>query len=65
MCLGGGGGSTPQPKYLSRTDPDPGPASPPDAVNNQIIEKAKDVPKAGDTNKKKVKAQSSKNTGRY
>tara|TARA_R100000781_G_scaffold696_2_gene1206 strand:+ start:593 stop:775 length:183 start_codon:yes stop_codon:yes gene_type:complete len=57
MCLGGGGGSTPQPKYLARVDPEPGPASPADAVNNQVIEGTE--PKKKKLEVKKGKAQSS------
>ena len=38
MCLGGGGSVDPgPPKYLSRTDPPPGPASPPDMVDGQPL----------------------------
>ena len=38
MCLGGGGGDDyPEPRYLSRTDPPPGPASPPDMVDGQPL----------------------------
>tara|TARA_R100001129_G_C5196627_1_gene212464 strand:+ start:108 stop:311 length:204 start_codon:yes stop_codon:yes gene_type:complete len=38
MCLGGGGSVDPgPPRYLTRTDPPPGPASPPDMVNDMVI----------------------------
>ena len=36
MCLGGGGGYNPPP-IRKAPDPDPGPASPPDMVNNMVI----------------------------
>ena len=41
MCLGGGGGYTPPPKVMAPA-PQPGPASPPDMVNNQQIANAND-----------------------
>ena len=41
MCLGGGGGYTPPPKVMAPA-PQPGPASPPDMVNNQQIQNAND-----------------------
>ena len=61
MCLGGGSQSTPQPKYLQRNDPPPGPAAPPDAVNNIELEPAKKqtTPEKTSTNR------SSLNTGMY
>ena len=66
MCLGGGGGYNPPP-VRKAPDPEPGPASPPDMVNNTIIPNAN--PRAGQEaarnemdppNKTKLKAQSSK-----
>ena len=39
MCLGGGGGYQP-PKQVMAPAPEPGPASPPDMVNNQVIDNA-------------------------
>ena len=66
MCLGGGGGYNPPP-VKKAPDPEPGPASPPDMVNNTIIPNAN--PRAGQeaarnemdpSNKTKLKAQSSK-----
>ena len=41
MCLGGGGGYTPPPRVQAPA-PEPGPASPPDTVNNQVIPNAND-----------------------
>ena len=41
MCLGGGGGYTPPPMKQAPA-PQPGPASPPDMVNNQQIQNAND-----------------------
>ena len=66
MCLGGGGGYNPPP-IKKAPDPEPGPESPPDMVNNQVIPNAND--RAGQEaarnemdapNKKKLKPQSSK-----
>ena len=66
MCLGGGGGYNPPP-VTKAPDPEPGPASPPDMVNNTIIPNANS--RAGQEaarnemdppNKTKLKAQSSK-----
>ena len=66
MCLGGGGGYHPPP-IKKAPDPEPGPESPPDMVNNQVIPNAND--RAGQeaarnemdpSNKTKLKAQSSK-----
>ena len=69
MCLGGGGGYAPQ-AVKKAPDPEPGPASPPDMVNNTIIPNAHsrdeqeyarnemDPPK-----KTKLKVQSDKNPG--
>ena len=37
MCLGGGGGYQP-PKQVMAPAPEPGPASPDDMVNNQVID---------------------------
>ena len=66
MCLGGGGGYMPPP-VKKAADQEPGPASPPDMVNNQIIPNAnpRDQQEAArnefDTpNKNKLKSQSSK-----
>ena len=68
MCLGGGGGYTPAP--IKKPVYEAGPESPPDMVNDQIINNANprdnqeaarndmDPPK-----KDKLKAQSSKNPG--
>tara|TARA_S200002703_G_C3661540_1_gene203185 strand:+ start:261 stop:473 length:213 start_codon:yes stop_codon:yes gene_type:complete len=68
MCLGGGGGYTPAP--IKKPVYEAGPESPPDMVNDQIINNANprdnqeaarndmDPPK-----KDKLKAQSSKNMG--
>ena len=39
MCLGGGGGYMPPP-VKKAPDPEPGPPSPPDMVNDQIIPNA-------------------------
>ena len=70
MCLGGGGGYTPAP--LKKPVYEAGPESPPDMVNDQIIDNANpredqelarnelDPPK-----KTKLKVQSDKNTGLY
>tara|TARA_A100001391_G_scaffold22134_1_gene12297 strand:+ start:411 stop:614 length:204 start_codon:yes stop_codon:yes gene_type:complete len=66
MCLGGGGGYNPPP-IKKAPDPEPGPESPPDMVNNQVIPNAND--RAGQEaarnemdppNKTKLKPQSSK-----
>ena len=69
MCLGGGGGYTPPP-IKKAPDPEPGPASPPDMVNNTIIPNAnpRDQQEAArnemDPPKKtKLKVQSDKNPG--
>ena len=66
MCLGGGGGYMPPP-VKNAADPEPGPASPPDMVNNQIIPNAnpRDQQEAARNefdppNKNKLKSQSSK-----
>ena len=67
MCLGGGGSSAPQPQYLPRIDPPPGPAPGPDTVNDIPISDT------GNYNRTELKAskkatpsaQSSKNTGLY
>tara|TARA_R100000329_G_C7437880_1_gene153933 strand:+ start:237 stop:440 length:204 start_codon:yes stop_codon:yes gene_type:complete len=37
MCLGGGSVDPGPPQWLSRTDPPPGPPSPPDMVNDMEI----------------------------
>ena len=66
MCLGGGSGYNPQP-VKKAPDPEPGPESPPDMINNQVIPNAND--RAGQEaarnemdppNKTKLKSQSSK-----
>ena len=69
MCLGGGGGYQP-PKRVQAPAPEAGPASPPDMVNDQVIDNANsrenqeaarnemDPPK-----KTKLKVQSDKNPG--
>jgi len=68
MCLGGGGGYQP-PKQVMAPAPEPGPASPPDMVNNQVIDNANPRDKmeanrnAMDPKKTKLKVQSDKNPG--
>ena len=68
MCLGGGGGYQP-PKQVMAPAPEPGPASPPDMVNNQVIDNAnpRDEIEANqnamDPKKTKLKVQSDKNPG--
>ena len=68
MCLGGGGGYQP-PKQVMAPAPEPGPASPPDMVNNQVIDNAnpRDEMEANqnamDPKKTKLKLQSDKNPG--
>ena len=68
MCLGGGGGYQP-PKQVMAPAPEPGPASPPDMVNNQVIDNANPRDKmeanqnAMDPKKTKLKVQSSKHPG--
>ena len=66
MCLGGGGGYNPPP-IKKAPEAQPGPESPPDMVNNQVIPNAND--RAGQEaarnemdppNKKTLKPQSSK-----
>ena len=68
MCLGGGGSSAPQPQYLPRIDPPPGPAPGPDTVNDIPISDTgnynRENLKLGST-EAKPKSQSSKNTGLY
>ena len=66
MCLGGGGGYMPPP-VKKAPDPEPGPPSPPDMVNDQIIPNAnpRDQQAAArgefdPPNKNKLKSQSSK-----
>jgi len=61
MCLGGGSQSTPEPRYLQRTDPPPGPPSPADAVNNIELAPAKKKT----TPEKTTKNRSSLNSGMY
>ena len=58
MCLGGGGGDSYEPpRYLSRTDPPPGPAAGPDTVN--------DIPVSdtGNYNRDQMKAPTAKASG--
>ena len=68
MCLGGGGGYQP-PKQIMAPAPEPGPASPPDMVNNQVIDNANPRNEmeanqnAMDPKKTKLKVQSDKNPG--
>ena len=68
MCLGGGGGYQP-PKQVMAPAPEPGPASPDDMVNDQVIDNAnpRDEMEANqnamDPKKTKLKVQSSKNPG--
>ena len=68
MCLGGGGGYQP-PKQVMAPAPEPAPASPPDMVNNQVIDNAnpRDNMEANrnamDPKKTKLKVQSDKNPG--
>tara|TARA_B100001778_G_scaffold279070_1_gene243294 strand:+ start:313 stop:528 length:216 start_codon:yes stop_codon:yes gene_type:complete len=69
MCLGGGGGYQP-PKRVQAPAPVAGPASPPDMVNDQVIDNAnprenqESARNALDPPKKaKLKTQSSKNPG--
>ena len=68
MCLGGGGGYTPPPMKQAPA-PEPGPASPPDMVNDQVIDNANPRDKmeanrnAMDPKKTKLKVQSDKNPG--
>ena len=68
MCLGGGGGYQP-PKQVMAPAPEPGPASPPDMVNDQVIDNANPRDKmeanqnAMDPKKTKLKVQSDKNPG--
>ena len=39
MCLGGGGGYRP-PEMVKAPPPQPGPESPPDMINNQVVDNA-------------------------
>ena len=70
MCLGGG--SSPQPqRVLPRVDPPPGPPSPDDMVNNQVVpnankrseQQANRLEGAAADQKKKLKIQSDRNPG--
>tara|TARA_R100001082_G_scaffold9317_1_gene5305 strand:- start:177 stop:401 length:225 start_codon:yes stop_codon:yes gene_type:complete len=72
MCLGGGGGTAYEPqKVLPRVDPPPGPPSPDDMVNNQVVDNANKrseqqanrLADATPDQKKKLKIQSDKNPG--
>ncbi len=68
MCLGGGGGYEP-PKMVKGPDPVAKGYSPPDMVNNQVIDNAnpRDQMEANqnamDPKKTKLKVQSDKNPG--
>lgn len=67
MCLGGGGGYTPAP--IKKPVYEAGPESPPDMVNDQVIDNAnpRDKMEANrnsmDPKKTKLKVQSDKNPG--
>ena len=67
MCLGGGGGYTPAP--IKKPVYEAGPESPPDMVNDQVIDNAnpRDEMEANqnamDPKKTKLKVQSDKNPG--
>ena len=67
MCLGGGGGYTPAP--IKKPVYEAGPESPPDMVNDQVIDNANPRDKmeanrnAMDPKKTKLKVQSDKNPG--
>ena len=71
MCLGGGGGGYEPPKVLPRVDPPPGPASPDDMVNNQVVpnankrseQQANRLEGAAADQKKKLKIQADRNPG--
>ena len=72
MCLGGGGGGGYEPqKVLPRVDPPPGPPSPDDMVNNQVVpnankrseQQANRLEGAAPDQKKKLKIQSDRNPG--
>ena len=63
MCLGGGGDSYEPPRYLSRTDPPPGPASPPDMVNEIPIAATGNFNRQKLNTDTKPTAQSSKSYG--
>tara|TARA_R100000329_G_scaffold70538_1_gene61531 strand:+ start:588 stop:785 length:198 start_codon:yes stop_codon:yes gene_type:complete len=65
MCLGGGQTSYPQPKFLSREDPPPGPPSPPDMVNEMEIKPTGDFSRKNNLKAKPKVTQSSKNPGMY
>ena len=70
MCLGGGGGYEP-PRMIQKPPPEPRPASPPDMINNQIVDNAnpRDQIEGNQNaldpkpNKKKIQVQSDKNPG--
>ena len=68
MCVGGGGGYTPPPMKQAPA-PEPGPASPPDMVNDQVIDNANPRDKMESNRnamypkKTKLKVQSDKNPG--
>ena len=63
MCMMSGSGAYNPPRVKKAPDPEPGPASPPDMVNNQVIPNAND--RAGQEAARnefdpKLKSQSSK-----
>ena len=66
MCLGGGGPSY-QYKEPVKSEPPPGPPSPPDMVNNMELASSGDFTQNKDSLKVETKsaAQSTKNTGLY
>ena len=71
MCLGGGTGYVPS-AVKKAVDPEPGPASPPDMVNNTTIPNANPRDQQASArnefdppSKTKLKTQSDKNTGLY
>ena len=63
MCLGGGSVDPGPPKWLSRTDPPPGPASPPDMVNDMLISDTGDFTRKNNLKIDKPAAQSTKQYG--
>tara|TARA_R100000458_G_C8011941_1_gene75549 strand:+ start:228 stop:437 length:210 start_codon:yes stop_codon:yes gene_type:complete len=69
MCLGGGGGGGYKYREPVKYDPGPGPASPPDTVNDKEISNTgnynRDQMKSTKPGDSKVSSQSSKNTGLY
>ena len=63
MCLGGGSVDPGPPKWLSRTEPPPGPASPPDMVNDMLISDTGDFTRKNNLKIDKPAAQSTKQYG--